>query len=79
MFTIIDDCNREEIENRYIQHLIAHMDFMQVRDVLRTYLKNEKNSYSHLDLEIEILRQAPEVISESNIDPLLIGGGYQNA
>jgi hypothetical protein len=60
----IDDSNRQEIQDKYIQAIIAHMDFMEIRDALREYLFKEKNRYTHKHLYREIKRQNPEILRE---------------
>lgn len=54
----INDWNRESIQSRYVDSIIANLDFMQVRDLLRDYLTSEKNHYSHEELEDEIKAHA---------------------
>lgn len=60
----IDDSNRQEIQEKYVQAIIAHMDFMEIRDVLREYLLKEKSKYSHKHLFREIKKQNPEMLRE---------------
>ena len=60
----IDDANRQEIQENYIQAIIAHMDFMQIRDALRDYLAKEKSKYSHKHLYKEIKKQNPDILRE---------------
>lgn len=54
----INDWNRDVIQSRYIDNIIANLDFMQTRDLLRDYLSNEKDHYSHEELEDEIKARA---------------------
>jgi hypothetical protein len=60
----IDDANRQQIQDDYIQAIIAHMDFMEIRDALREYLIKEKNRYNHKHLLREIKKQNPEILRE---------------
>jgi hypothetical protein len=60
----IHDANRTEIQRKYIEHIISHMDFMEIRDALRDYLNGEKNRYSNRNLEAEIARYAPAVLQD---------------
>ena len=60
--TIVDDGNRLEVQRKYIDYLIAHMDFMEVRRELWHYLNKDKDRYSNYSLELEISRDAPEVL-----------------
>lgn len=60
----IDGTNRQEIQDKYIQAIIAHMDFMEIREALREYLVKEKNRYTHKHLYREIKKQNPEILRE---------------
>ena len=60
----IDDANRQQIQDDYIQAIIAHMDFMEIRDALREYLIKEKSRYNHKHLLREIKKQNPEILRE---------------
>ena len=50
----INDWNRDLIQSRYVDSIIANLDFMQIRDLLREYLSSEKTYYSNEELEDEI-------------------------
>ena len=60
----IDGTNRQEIQDKYSQAIIAHMDFMEIREALREYLVKEKNRYTHKHLYREIKKQNPEILRE---------------
>lgn len=49
-----NDSNREFLQARYIDSIIANLDFMQVRDLLRVYLDSEKSYYTNEELDDEI-------------------------
>lgn len=51
---VINDWNRQAVQSRYVDSIIANLDFMEIRELLRDYLHNEKNHYSHEELEDEI-------------------------
>lgn len=57
--------NRREIQNKYIDHLLGSMDFMEIRNKLREFLDLEKTLESDTDLEAEIFSEAPEVLLEN--------------
>lgn len=60
--TIVDDFNRTEIQRNYIDYLIGKMDFMEVKRELWNYINKDKNRYSNYSLELEISRDAPQII-----------------
>lgn len=64
MFYAVDDGNRNEIQRKYIDHLIGKMDFIEVRRELWHYINQDKNKYSNYSLELEINRDAPEIFDE---------------
>jgi len=60
----INHWNRQEIQDRYVDAIIANMDFMQIRSMLRDYLNEEKNLYSNDDLRDEILSRNSNIKDE---------------
>lgn len=67
----VTDLNRDEVQAKYVDSLIAHMDFMQIRSLLRDYLNSEKDRYSNDDLYDEIRCRGEEYISD------VFGRGYR--
>lgn len=57
--------NRKEIQEKYIDHLLGSMDFMEIRNQLREFLDIEKTLESDSDLEAEIYVEAPEVLMDN--------------
>lgn len=76
--TIIDSGNREEVQRKYIDYLISHMDFMEVRRHLWDFLYEDKSKYTNAALQKEIDKRAPEIL-EQHFAGLLRIEGYQNA
>lgn len=62
--TIVDDFNRTEIQRNYIDYLIGKMDFMEVKRELWNYINRDKNRYSNYSLELEISRDAPQILGD---------------
>lgn len=60
----INHWNRQEIQTKYIDAIIANLDFMQIREMLRDYLSEEKNLYSNDDLRDEILSRNSNIMDE---------------
>lgn len=56
--------NRKDIQDKYIDHLLGSMDFMEIRNQLREFLDIEKTLESDADLEAEIYVEAPEVLRD---------------
>lgn len=68
--TIVDDFNRTEIQRNYIDYLIGKMDFMEVKRELWNYINRDKNRYSNYSLELEISRDAPQILGNLVTDSL---------
>lgn len=60
----VTDSNRDEIQVKYVDSIIAHMDFMEIRSLLRDYLHSEKDKYSNEDLADEIKSRDPQICKE---------------
>lgn len=69
---IVDDFNRTEIQRNYIDYLIGKMDFMEVKRELWNYINRDKNRYSNYSLELEISRDAPNILGDIVTDSLHI-------
>ena len=67
---IVDDFNRTEIQRDYIDYLIGKMDFMEVKRELWNYINREKNRYSNYSLELEVSRDAPQILGDLVTDSL---------
>lgn len=68
---LVHNYNRDEIQRKYVDSIIAHLDFIQLREVLRDYLHTEKNLYSNEDLYDEIVSRGNEYMSD------VFGKGYR--
>jgi hypothetical protein len=60
----VTNSNRDEIQVKYVDSIISHMDFMQIRSLLRDYLHSERDRYSNEDLADEIKSRNPEVCKD---------------
>ena len=73
----ISSFNREQIQSKYIDYLISHMDFIEVRRHLWDYLNEDKKKYTDEALQKEINKRAPEVLEKYFAGNLHLEG-YQN-
>jgi hypothetical protein len=62
---VINEYNREEIQRKYIDDILGSMDFMQIKDCLRDYLSRDKDRSSNYGLEVEIRREAPDILIDN--------------
>jgi hypothetical protein len=51
---IINNQNRKEIQDSYVEYLVAGMDLDTLFEIARTHLQIDKDTYSHEELEYEI-------------------------
>lgn len=62
---VMNNDNRQELQRKYIDHILGSLDFMQIKDRLRDYLEIEKDKESNRSLEMEIRHEAPEVLVDN--------------
>lgn len=58
----IDSTNRDSVQKEYVDSIIANMDFMEIRDSLRSYIHDNLDLLSHDDLYDEIRVKRPEIV-----------------
>lgn len=61
----ISQYNRQDIQRKYIDHILGSLDFMQIKDRLRDYLDKEKGRESNYALESEIRKEAPDLLVDN--------------
>ena len=60
--TMVTDKNREEIIDKYVQHLLDSMSFKSLWSLAYDYVYNSKDLMDNEPLEQEILECCPEVL-----------------
>lgn len=60
----IDGFNRDFAISRYVEDIVGRLDFLQVREELKHYLLMDKNKLSNDELENEIHRHDPSLLSD---------------
>lgn len=63
-YLTINSINRNEIQSKYVDALVGDMDFITMQQMLKDYIHDEKNNYSHDDLRDEILSRSPNIRDE---------------
>jgi hypothetical protein len=61
---IVDDSNRDSLQDNYVNYLISRLNFLEIRESLRDYINTEKIFYSHEDLTDEIKSKGSDAIRE---------------
>lgn len=67
----IDNYNRNYIIERYIDNIVGGMNFLDIKVRLKDYLLSEKFQLSNNDLENEISRHDPRLLSDIYIEELM--------
>lgn len=63
-FFSVNEHNRDLIEQKYIDAIVGHMDFITAKRLLRDYITDEKRNYSDDDLKDEILARCSDIRNE---------------
>lgn len=77
----INNYNRHEIQQEYVDYVVGSMDFIEAKTVLKNYMMREKDSLSNSELEKEIRLLEPSILYNSFAQHFveLWEEGYQNA
>jgi hypothetical protein len=67
----IDSYNRDIAIERYIDDIVGSMHFLEVKERLKDCLLKEKNQLPNDDLEIEIMRHDPGLLTDIYIEEIL--------
>lgn len=67
----IDDFDRELIIERYVTDIVGGLHFLDSREMLKDLLMEKKRRLSNNELEIEIMRHDPGLMSDVYIDEIL--------
>lgn len=67
----IDAFNRDYIIERYVDDIVGAMHFLDIKSKLKIYLLSEKHSLPNEDLEYEIMRHDPQLLSDIYIEELM--------
>lgn len=67
----IDSFNREMIIERYVTDIVGNLHFLETKEMLKNCLIDKKRSLSNDDLEIEIMRHDPLLLSDIYLEEIL--------
>lgn len=68
---MIDVLNRDYVIERYVDDIVGSMDFLEARCKLKDLLLQQKYSLSNDELEYEIRRYNPMLLTDSFIQEIL--------
>lgn len=77
----INNYNRNEIQQEYVDYMVGSMDFIEAKMALKNYMMKDKDSLSNAELEREIKLLEPSILYNSVAQDFveLWEEGYQNA
>jgi hypothetical protein len=67
----IDNFNRELIIERYVDDIVGRLHFLEVKEHLKDCLLQQKYSLNNEDLEIEIMRHDPGLMTDIYLEETL--------
>lgn len=67
----IDNYNRETVIERYVDDIVGGLHFLETKEMLKDYLIEKKRLLDDEELEIEIMRHDPMLITDIYIEEIL--------
>lgn len=67
----IDNYNRETVIERYVSDIVGGLHFLETKEILKDYLIKDKRSLTDSELEIEIMRHDPGILSDIYLEEIL--------
>lgn len=67
----IDNYNRNYVIERYVDDIVGSMHFLDIKSRLKDFLLQDKYSLSNEELEYEIMRHDPSLMSDIYIEELM--------
>jgi hypothetical protein len=67
----IDSFNRDYVIERYVDDIVGSMHFLDIKSRLKQCLMQEKYYLSNEELEYEIMRHDPILMSDIHIEELI--------
>ena len=67
----IDNYNRETVIERYVTDIINSLHFLETKEILKQYLMKDKQSLTDDELEFEIMRHDPRLLSDIYLEEIL--------
>lgn len=69
----IDNFNRELVIERYVDDIVGNLHFIEVKEKLKDCLLQQKYNLSDEDLECEIMRHDPGLLTDIYLEETLEG------
>jgi hypothetical protein len=67
----IDNYNRETVIERYVTDIVGGLHFLETKEMLKDCLIKDKRSLTDDELELEIMRHDPGILSDIYLEEIL--------
>lgn len=67
----IDSFNREMVIERYVTDIVGGLHFLETKEMLKSCLIDKTRSLDNEELEIEIMRHDPMLLSDIYLEEIL--------
>lgn len=67
----IDNYNRETVIDRYVTDIVGGLHFLESKEMLKDCLMHNKRSLTNEELEIEIMRHDPGLLTDIYLEEIL--------
>lgn len=67
----IDNYNRHYVIERYVEDIVGGMHFLDIKSRLKDYMLSDKHNLTNNELEIEIMRHDPKLLSDIYIEEMI--------
>jgi hypothetical protein len=67
----IDNFNREMVIDRYVTDIVGSLHFLETKEMLKEYLMEKKRQLDNEELEYEIMRHDPMLMTDIYIEEIL--------
>ncbi len=67
----VDNFNRNLIIERYVDDIVGSLHFLDIKERLKNCLLQQKHYLSNEDLELEIMRHDPGILTDLYIEQMM--------
>jgi hypothetical protein len=67
----VDNYNRDIVIERYVTDIVGGLHFLETKEILKQCLMKDKQSLTDDELEFEIMRHDPQLLSDIYLEEIL--------
>lgn len=67
----VDYYNRDQVIERYVTDIVGGLHFLETKEMLKNCLMDKKQQLDNEELEIEIMRHDPMLLTDLYIEEIL--------